>query len=189
MQSHHLEMTHLIPCHCWGLVFFFFFFFFRCSSKWESLKLTGSPSQISLWLRYNRRVPAFAIWRTATPNVCTQSLIFCMFCGAIGTGDNIWLSVWLTGSWHIWVQDTKTLNLLNNTPPSRLSPSSLLWLHFQSFLCNLMPCKVDPCNECTTEWLLHNLIETAAAWEARLFFGLSCRSIFLVNWLPSSQSV
>ena len=188
MQSHHLEMSHPIPCHCWGLVFFFFFFFFHCSSKWESLKLTGSPSQISLWLRYKSRVPAFAIWRTATPNVCTQSLIFCMFCGAIGTGDNIWLSVWLTGSWHIWVQDTKTLNLLNNTPPSRLSPSSLLWLHFQSFLCNLMPCKVDPCNECTTEWLLHNLIETAA-WEARLFFGLSCRSIFLVNWLPSSQSV
>ena len=41
----------------------------------------------------------------------------------------------------------------NNTPPTGLSPVSLLWLHFQSFLRNLTPCKVDLCNKCTTKWL------------------------------------
>ena len=43
--------------------------------------------------------------------VCAQSFIFCMFYGAISTGDNIWIPVWPTGSWHVRVQDTKTLNL------------------------------------------------------------------------------
>ena len=150
MQSHHLEMTNLIPCHCWGLFFFFFFFAAPQSERVWSW-LVHPAKFLSDWGTSGEYIlPAFAIWRAATPNVCTQSFIFCVFCGAIGTGDNIWLPVWLTGSWHIWVQDTKTLNLLNNTPPSRLSPSSLLWLHFQSFLCNLMPCKVDPYNKCTT---------------------------------------
>ena len=188
MQSHHLEMTHLIPCHCWGLVFFFFFFFLLLLKVREFEADWFTQPNFSL-IEVQQESTSFChLTHCYSKCLYWQPLIFCMFCGAIGTGDNIWLSVWLTGSWHIWVQDTKTLNLLNNTPPSRLSPSSLLWLHFQSFLCNLMPCKVDPCNECSTEWLLHNLIETAV-WEARLFFGLSCRSIFLINWLPSSQSV
>ena len=44
-------------------------------------------------------------------NVCVQSFMFCIFYGAIGTGDIIWIPVWPTGSWQVRVQDTKTLNL------------------------------------------------------------------------------
>ena len=154
-RSRRPEMTHAILHHWRGnrtlisnISFsssagFFFFFFFRCSLKSASSKLSGSPSWISLWSGYDGRVSAFTIWRTATPNVCAQSLIFCMFCGAIGIGDNICIPVWPTGSWHFRVQDTKTLDLQNNRPPTGLSPLSLLWLHFQGFLRNLTPCKVD----------------------------------------------
>ena len=86
-------------------------FFFCCSSRSESSKLSGSPSWIFLWSRNDRRVPTFYIWCTVTPNVCAQSLIFCLCYGAIGTGDRIWILVWPTGSWHVCVQDTKTLDL------------------------------------------------------------------------------
>ena len=75
-----------------------FCFFFCCSSRSESSKLSGSPSWIFLWSRYDRRVPTFYIWCIATPNVCAQSLIFCLCYGAIGTGDRIWILVWPTGS-------------------------------------------------------------------------------------------
>ena len=88
-----------------------FVFFFCCSSRSETSKLSGSPSWIFLWSKYDRRVPTFYIWCTATPNVCAQSLIFCLCYGAIGTGDRIWILVWPTGSWHVCVQDTKTLDL------------------------------------------------------------------------------
>ena len=40
----------------------------------------------------------------------------------------------------------------NNTPPNGLSSLRLLWLHFQSFLRKLTPCKVDLCIKCTTKW-------------------------------------
>ena len=85
--------------------------FFCCSSRSETSKLSGSPSWIFLWSKYDRRVPTFYIWCTVTPNVCAQSLIFCLCYGAIGTGDRIWILVWPTGSWHVCVQDTKTLDL------------------------------------------------------------------------------
>ena len=49
------------------------------------------------------------------------------------------LLIWPTGSWHVQVQDTKKLDLLNSTPPNGLSPLSHLLLHFQSFLGNLTP--------------------------------------------------
>ena len=74
MQSRRPEMINPIFHHCWEIVlqylmiFFFVWFFFCCSSKSEISKLSGSPSWISLWSRYDGRVPAFAIWRTATLN-------------------------------------------------------------------------------------------------------------------------
>ena len=46
---------------------------------------------------------------------------------------------WPTGSWHVRVQNTKNLDLLNSTPPNGLSSLSLLRLHFQSSLDSLTP--------------------------------------------------
>ena len=46
---------------------------------------------------------------------------------------------WLTGSWHVRVEDTKILDLLKSTPPNGFPSLSLLLLHFQSFSRDLTP--------------------------------------------------
>ena len=126
-----------------------FFFVAPCS---KSLKLSGSLGWISFWSRYDGRIPTIAIGRTATLNVYPQSLISCMFCGAIGTVDNIWIPLWPTGSWHVRVQGLSSLRLL--------------WLNCQNFLHKLTPCKVDLCNKCITEWALSTSIShTTHQWK------------------------
>ena len=64
------------------------------------------------------------------------------------------LLVWPTGSWHVRVQDTKNLDLLNGTPSNGLSSLSLLRLDFQSSLGSLTPWKVYLCNAQPKEYSL-----------------------------------
>ena len=65
------------------------------------------------------------------------------------------LLVWPTGSWHVRVQNTKNLDLLNSTPPNGLSSLSLLRLHFQSSLDSLTPWKVYLCDVQPSEYSSH----------------------------------
>ena len=68
-------------------------------------------------------------WRTAAPNVCAQSLIFCTLCGAIGTGGN----GLITDMADRIIIRSSTAYRDYRRPLNGLSSVILPWLHFQSF--------------------------------------------------------
>ena len=93
------------------LSFFYLYIFFCCSSRSDS---SSWAVDLAEFLSNRGTTGEFKLLPSDAPqhqNVCAQSFIFCMFYGAIGTGDNIWIPVWPTGSWHVRVQDIKTFNL------------------------------------------------------------------------------
>ena len=67
-------------------------------------------------------------WRTAAPNVCAQSLIFCTLCGAIGTGGN----GLITDMADRIIVRSSTAYWDYSRPPNGLSSVILPWLRFQS---------------------------------------------------------
>ena len=68
-------------------------------------------------------------WRTAAPNVCAQSLIFCTLCGAIGTGGN----GLITDMADRIIVRSSTAYRDYSRLPNGLSSLILPWLRFQSF--------------------------------------------------------
>ena len=95
----------------------------------RSQSVRGWPVRLAEFslIEIRREVPTLATvvscltesWRTAATNFYAQSPIFCVLCGAIGTGGDGWLLlVWPTGSWHVRAQDTKYLDLLDSIPPN-----------------------------------------------------------------------
>ena len=107
-----------------GVLFPIFFF-----AVPRSQSVRGWPVRLAEFslIEIRREVPTLATvvscltesWRTAATNFYAQSPIFCVLCGAIGTGGNGWLLlVWPTGSWHVRAQDTKYLDLLDSIPPN-----------------------------------------------------------------------
>ena len=93
------------------LSFFYLYIFFCCSSRSDS---SSWAVDLAEFLSNRGTTGEFKLLPSDAPqhqNVCAQSFIFCMFYGAIGTADNIWIPVWPTGSWHVRVQDIKTFNL------------------------------------------------------------------------------
>ena len=102
-------------------------YFFFAAPRSQSVR--GWPVRLAEFslIEIRREVPTLATvvscltesWRTAATNFYAQSPIFCVLCGAIGTGGNGWLLlVWPTGSWHVRAQDTKYLDLLDSIPPN-----------------------------------------------------------------------
>ena len=114
-------------------------------------------------IEVRREVPALAIvvsclkradallQRMFTPDPSWSSV-----CSVVPSAQvvTVELLVWPTGSWHVRVQDTKNLDLLNGTPSNGLSSSSLLRLHFQSSLGSITLWKVYLCNAQPKEYSL-----------------------------------
>ena len=99
-----------------------------CSSCFPLFSCCSTKSEPSL----------FPVWQSAdTPlrPMFTPSRIFCM-----------------TGSWQFRLHHTRNLNLSDSASPNGLSSLSPLWLHFQTFLRNLTPWKVDLCDAQPSEY-------------------------------------
>ena len=113
-------------------------------------------------IEVRREVPALAIvvscltesWCTAATNVYARSLIFCMFCGAIGTGGNGWIAGMADRIMARSGTGYQEFGFVNGTPANGLSSLSLLRLHFQSSLGSLTPWKVYLCNAQPKEYSL-----------------------------------
>ena len=132
MSSSHGELYSNIPpsySFCLPL-------FSSCSSKSDCSKLTGFDRLNFSLIEVRREVRALAI--VVSCQVVTVELL-----------------VWPTGSWHVGVQDTKNLDLLNRTPPNGFSSLSLLRLYFQSSLGSLTLWKVYLCDVQPSEYSSH----------------------------------